>query len=95
MGQLAQTQTTLRPTKPSSITVENWNDLLFLVREPNRKGEPKWFIRAIMGEFAQVRYGPYDTEKEARAMFTEGRKLFDQELGQMLCEFDHGGEWEE
>ncbi len=95
MGQLAQTQTTLTPTKPGSITVDNWKDLLFLVREPNRKGEPKWFIRAIMGEFAQVRYGPYDMEKEARAMFEEGRKLFDQALGKALCEFDHGGEWEE
>ena len=95
MNQAATLESKLRPTKPGSSTVDNWNDLLFLVREPNRKGEPKWFIRAIMGEFAHVRYGSYDTEKEARAMFKKGRELFDQELGQALCEFDHGGEWEE
>ena len=95
MNQAATLESKLRPTKPGSTTLENWKDLLFLVQEPNRKGHLTWFIRAVMGEFAHVRYGPYDTEREARAMFKEGRKLFDQALGKALCEFDHGGEWEE
>ena len=85
----------LKPTKLGSITVDNWNDLLFLVREPNRKGELTWFIRAIVGEFAQVRYGSYDTEQEARAMFKEAKQYFDQAFGQAVCGFEHGGEWEE
>ena len=95
MGQPAQTQTTLTPTKPGSITLENWNDLLFLVQEPNRKGRLTWFIRAIVGDFAQVKYGSYETEQAARAAFEECRKYFDRALGDMLCSFDHGGEWEE
>ncbi len=71
-----------QPSKPGSTTFENWRDLIFLVKEPNRKGVLMWWVRVVVGDLDPVRSGPYATEKEARAAFEEivggfGYRIYD------------------
>ncbi len=58
-----------KPSKPGSTTFENWRDVIFLVKEPNRKGVLMWWVRVVVGDFDPVRSGPYAKEKEARLAF--------------------------
>ncbi len=59
----------LKPTKPGSTTFKHWKDLIFLVKEPNRKGIPVWWVRVVVGDLDPFRAGPYSSEKEARKKF--------------------------
>lgn len=64
------------------VVVDSWNKLLFLVRQPDRHGRMVWNARLIFGDYAPFRYGPFETEKEARAMF----KILAQHLDEALWE---------
>ncbi len=71
-----------QPTKPGSTTFGNWKDIIYLVKEPNRKGVPMWWVRVVVGDLDPVRSGPYATVKEARAKFAEivgefGYRIYD------------------
>ena len=59
------------PTKPGSTTIENHQGVLFLVKEPTRKGVLAWWVRFIIGELDPIRTGPFETEKDARKAFAE------------------------
>ncbi len=59
----------LKPTKPGSTTFENWKDVIFLVKEPTRKGVLMWWVRVVVGDLDRVRAGPYATKAEARLAF--------------------------
>jgi hypothetical protein len=51
----------------SSITIASWNDVLVLVRETDRHGQPALFIRVTFGEMAPRRFGPFPSLKQAKA----------------------------
>ncbi len=73
-----------QPTKPGSTTFENWKDLIFLVKEPDRKGVKKWWVRVVVGDLDPVQSGPYATEKEARAKFAEIVHEFDYRIRDIM-----------
>ena len=54
----------------TSKIIESWEGIVFLVRRPNRKGEPKLYIRAVVGELAPWRTSdPFEDLDEARRTF--------------------------
>lgn len=59
------------PSTRSSITITSWNDVLVLVREPDRHSRPALFIRITFGEMAPRRYGPFPNLKKAQACHRE------------------------
>ncbi|HSQ90673.1 MAG TPA: hypothetical protein VLM19_00710 [Nitrospiraceae bacterium] len=59
------------PSTRSSITVSSWNDVLMLVREPDRHGKPVLFIRIMFGKMEPCRYGPFPSLKQAKACYRE------------------------
>lgn len=57
-------------TPPSSELIEAWEGIVFLIRQPNRKGEPKLYIRAVLGELAPWRLSdPFEDLEEAHRTF--------------------------
>ncbi len=74
----------VKPTKPGSITFKNWKDVIFLVKEPTRKGVLMWWVRGVVGDLDRVRAGPYKTEKEARAAFAKIVDDFDDGIWKIM-----------
>ena len=68
---MATALATLKPTKAVSTTFENWKDLIFLVKEPTRRGTLAWRVRVKVGDLDPLRAGPYSSEREARKEFAE------------------------
>lgn len=55
----------LKPTKPGSVTLESWEDLVFVVRELNRKDAERFYVRVRFGTFPSARFGPFEKEPQA------------------------------
>ena len=49
--------------------LDHWHQLLFLCEEYNRKGEPYYVIRYILGDHPTMVFGPWATESQARKRF--------------------------
>jgi hypothetical protein len=63
---------TMQPTQTTrrdSITLDSWNNILFLAQEPNRHGETVWNIRLILGDLPPWRYGQFTTKAAAMKAF--------------------------
>ena len=56
-----------KDTTRASIQIASWNDVLMLVREPNRHGKPVLFIRIMFGKMEPRRFGPFPNLKQAQA----------------------------
>jgi hypothetical protein len=81
-------------TRPDSITLDSWNNLLFLVQEPDRHGRTMWVVRLRLGDLPPWRYGPFETETVARDGFSTLIEFVAGELDDMCCEAGNrsGGE---
>lgn len=53
-------------TLASSLTLDSWNNILFLVQEPDRHGNTVWNVRLSLGDLPPWRYGPRDQESRPR-----------------------------
>lgn len=73
-------------TRPDSITLDSWHNLLFLVQEPDRHGNTVWNVRMRLGDLPPWRYGFFDTKKAARDAFAILVTFVDRELDVMCCE---------
>jgi hypothetical protein len=73
-------------TRPASITLDSWNNILFLVQEPDRHGSTVWNVRLSLGDLPPWRYGPFDTKKAAREAFSTLVAYVDGQLSEMCCE---------
>ena len=60
-----------KDTTRASIQIASWNDVLMLVREPNRHGKPVLFIRIMFGKMEPRRFGPFPNLKQAQACHRE------------------------
>lgn len=60
---------TQRPDVPAARVIQSWEQLVFLVEEPNARGERAWFVRVRLGELPAWRVGPYDSQREASLGF--------------------------
>ncbi len=56
-------------TRFGGTILEAWGDMVFLVREPNRFGQPVHRIRLILADLPPHRYGDYEEEAYARDLF--------------------------
>ena len=74
----------MKPTKAGSTTFKNWKDVIFLVKEPTRKGTLAWFVRVVVGDLDRVRAGPYKTEKEARKEYAKIVEHFDDGIWKIM-----------
>ena len=63
--------------------VDSWNHLVFLFQERDRHGRLAWNVRLILGDLNPFRYGPLETEKEARAVFKTLTKHLDGALWEL------------
>lgn len=70
----------------SSITLDSWNNLLFLVQEPDRHGNTVWNVRLSLGNLPPWRYGPFDTKQAAREAFSTLSGFVGDELVDVCCE---------
>ena len=57
-------------TRPASITLDSWHNILFLVQEPDRHGNTVWNVRLSVGDLPPWRYGSFHTKKAARDAFS-------------------------
>ena len=73
-------------TRPDTITLDAWRNLLFLVQEPDRHGNTVWNVRLRLGDLPPWRYGPFDTKKAAREAFSTLIEFVDRELELLFCE---------
>ena len=73
-------------TRPASITLDSWNNLLFLVQEPDRHRKTVGMVRLRLGDLPPWRYGPFDTKKAAREAFSTLIAFVDRELEVLFCE---------
>lgn len=58
------------PTNPS-ITIASWNDLVLLVRELDRHKKPGFYVRLVLGDMPQRRYGPFHSLQAAKRSYGE------------------------
>ena len=73
---------TIQPTR----TARSWNNLLFLMQEPNRQGEMVWNIRLVLGELPPTRYGPFHSKPKALAAFKTIADFLETELWEIANE---------
>lgn len=67
--------------------LESWEGIVCLVRRPNRKGEPKLYIRAVLGELAPWRISePFEDLEEARRTFARIVKTLDDRLEDVMLD---------
>ena len=85
---LETTQSVARNAKD----LESWNDLLFLIEEPDRHGKTVWNIRLKFGSRPPWRYGPYESKGAARKAFASMVKALRSELLDLVCELDSAAE---
>lgn len=73
-------------TKKDPITIESWNNVLFMMQEPDRHGNTVWNIRLALGDLPPWRYGPFESKKDAHAAFSALIAFVDRELLHLCCE---------
>ena len=56
-----------KPSTRSSITISSWNDVLLVVRELDRQGQPVVCIRLMFGKMEPRLFGPFPNLKQAKA----------------------------
>ena len=78
----------LKPTKPGSTTLDAWEHVVFLVREPNRKGQEVHYVRVIIGDLPPIRFGPYGDEEEARCDFKIVADRFDHQYDELRSDLE-------
>lgn len=76
----AMMPTKTHAAKEGRTVLENWENLLFLTKEPNRHGTIVWTVRLIFGDLHTFRYGPFETVDEATTAFLAVSKYLDSEL---------------
>lgn len=69
-GYKAITHFTRHVEQSAPEIIEAWEGIAFLVRRPNRRREPKLYIRAVLGELAPWRLSdPFEDLDDARRAF--------------------------
>lgn len=48
-----------------STVIESWNDIVFLIHEPDRHGRLVWSVRLAVGDLTPWKFGPFDSKREA------------------------------
>jgi hypothetical protein len=73
---------TQAPTEKNvSTVIDSWNNLVFLVREPDRHGDLVWIVRLVLGDLPPWKFGPFDSKKDARAAMTRLTEVFENSIG--------------
>lgn len=72
--------------REGAVTLDSWESLLFLVRDPDRHGRPVFNVRLVIGTLPPWRYGPFQTEENAREGFAALRSAVQSELLELFCE---------
>lgn len=72
-------------TRPDSITLDSWNNILFLVQEPDRHGSTVWNVRLCLGDLPPWQYGLFETKIAARETFFTLVTFVDGELEVLFC----------
>jgi hypothetical protein len=72
--------------RQGTVTLDSWEDVLFLVREPDRNGHPAFNVRLIFGTLPPWRYGTFATEKEAREAFAALSKVVEADVWDLSVE---------
>lgn len=72
--------------REGSVTVDSWNDILFLIKEPDRHGQTVWNVRLVLGSLPPWRYGTFETEEAAHEAFAKIIEFVDRWLAEMFCE---------
>lgn len=85
---MTSTPETTKSVTRNDKTLEAWNDILFLVEEPDRYGKTVWNIRLRFGNRPPWRYGPYESKGAARKSFASMVKALHSELLDVVCELD-------
>ena len=62
-------------TRFGGTIVNGWDDMVFLVQEPNRYGNNVYHIRLIFGDLTPRRYGPFESEALAKKAFRVAREF--------------------
>ena len=82
---LATAHGTQRHAGAQGVTVlESWQQIVFLERDRNCKGEPVYVVRLRFGTLAPFRFGPYATEAEARQVCQGVIEELDGELYELV-----------
>lgn len=73
---------TMAAREHSTPTImDSWNNLVFLIHEPDRHGHLVWFVRLAVGDLTPWRFGPFDSKREAVSVMNRLSESVEDALG--------------